>query len=105
MEKSHNWSIRSLKKFNEIIDKKKQKLYGIIQGGIYKDLRKISTEFINENNFFGNAIGGSLGKNKSQMNDIIEYVTEITNNAKPTHLLGIGSIKDIFQGVKNGINT
>lgn len=44
-----------------------QSLYGIIQGGIYPDLRERSTAFVNENDFFGAAIGGSLGANKQMM--------------------------------------
>ena len=80
MERSHRWSIRSLNAFND--DKEfpsqtgsagKQALYGIIQGGAYKDLRKISIDFNMNNNFFGLAIGGSLGSSKELMNDIVQY--------------------------------
>jgi len=105
MKRSHDWCLQSLKTYNDIVDANKQKLYGIIQGGVYKDLRKISSNFINENNFFGNAIGGSLGKNKEEMEEIISYTTENLSQDKPVHLLGIGRIKDIFTSIRYGIDT
>ena len=68
-----------------------QALYGIIQGGIYHDLRDESIEFnLNNPNFFGLAIGGSLGSSKEQMYQILEYISNKLDNSKPVHLLGIG---------------
>ena len=112
MERSHRWSERSLDVFNN--DKEfqpqfgsagKQALYGIIQGGIYEDLRKISIEFNLENNFFGLAIGGSLGASKEQMNDIVQYTASKLGKHHPIHLLGIGDQVDIWNFVRWGIDT
>lgn len=104
MDMSHRWAIRSLKEFQQQANGT-QALYGIIQGGIYEDLRKISCNFANEQSFFGHAIGGSLGQTQSQMQEVVAYTANQLNPQKPIHLLGIGSINDIFVGVANGIDT
>ena len=83
----------------------KQALFGIIQGGIYKDLRKISINFNLNNNFFGLAIGGSLGSYKEQMYEIVEYTASMLGNKHPIHLLGIGDPVDIWNFVKWGIDS
>ena len=82
-----------------------QALYGIIQGGIYEDLRDESTAFINEHAFFGTAIGGSLGASKKDMHDIVAYTRARVRDDRPVHLLGIGGVRDIFHGVRHGIDT
>lgn len=104
MERSHRWERRSLEMFERLNDHS-QALYGIIQGGIYDYLRERSVAFVSENNFFGQAIGGSLGGSKEQMHDIVECVCSFISNNRPTHLLGIGGLSDIINGVKNGIDT
>lgn len=82
-----------------------QALYGIIQGGIYEDLRDESAAFINQHAFFGTAIGGSLGANKKDMHDIVAYTRARVRDDRPVHLLGIGGVRDIFHGVRHGIDT
>ncbi|APR98733.1 tRNA guanosine(34) transglycosylase Tgt [Wolbachia endosymbiont of Folsomia candida] len=101
---SHRWAERSLKEF-EKNHCGKQKLYGISQGGVYQDLRKESCDFINSLPFFGQAIGGSLGQSKQQMQDVVSFTMERLKKDRPTHLLGIGGIVDIFNGVNLGIDT
>jgi queuine tRNA-ribosyltransferase len=101
---SHRWAVRSFLEFNRITDGK-QRLYGIVQGGIYEDLRIQACDFINNQPFFGNAVGGSLGATKEQMYDIVAFTMEKLNKERPTHLLGIGGIRDIYEGVKQGIDT
>jgi queuine tRNA-ribosyltransferase len=80
-------------------------LYGIIQGGVYKDLRRESVEFTNSQPFFGTAIGGSLGANTATMHDIVAYTRDLVRDDRPVHLLGIGGVIDIFHGVRQGIDT
>ncbi len=104
MDMSHRWAMRSLAEF-EKINQGKQALYGIIQGGIYPHLRKESSEFINNHNFFGNAVGGSLGQTKDQMHEVVGITMATLNKDRPTHLLGIGGVADIFNGVRNGVDT
>ncbi|WP_253299790.1 tRNA guanosine(34) transglycosylase Tgt [Wolbachia endosymbiont of Chironomus riparius] len=101
---SHKWAERSLNEFKKN-DLGNQALYGITQGGIYQDLRKESCNFINNLPFFGQAIGGSLGQSKQQMYDVVSFTTEQLKKDRPTHLLGIGGIVDIFHGVSLGIDT
>jgi queuine tRNA-ribosyltransferase len=104
MERSHRWEQRSLQEFLKNNDGQ-QALYGIIQGGIYEDLRQRSSAFVGEENFFGQAIGGSLGGAKEQMHDIVSMTCSHMLKDRPTHLLGIGGISDIWNGVANGIDT
>lgn len=101
---SHRWALRSLDAFKRINDGS-QALYGISQGGVYPDLRKVTADFLNTQPFFGHAVGGSLGANETQMNEVVEAAMEPLRPDRPVHLLGIGGIRDIFNGIKQGIDT
>ncbi len=105
MEMSHRWAKRCLVTFDELNEQKTQRLYGIIQGGVFEDLRDQSCDFVNTHPFFGHAIGGSLGASKEQMYDVVNYTASKLDRARPIHLLGIGGIRDIFNGVRAGIDT
>lgn len=104
MHMSHRWAERSFKEFQKG-PSGLQALYGITQGGVYPDLRKISADFVNSLPFFGHAVGGSLGANKDQMAEVVEMAMEHLDPSRPVHLLGIGGISDIFYGVTQGIDT
>ncbi|HUX80660.1 MAG TPA: tRNA guanosine(34) transglycosylase Tgt [Alphaproteobacteria bacterium] len=104
MHMSHRWAARSLQEFQKE-DSNRQALYGITQGGVYPDLRKISADFVNSLPFFGHAVGGSLGADKTQMAEVVEMAMEPLDPVRPVHLLGIGGISDIFYGVEQGIDT
>lgn len=104
MLRSHRWEMRSLKEFQRTHDGS-QALYGIVQGGVYPDLREQSGRFVAEQPFFGQAVGGSLGGDKSQMQDVVAIATEYLHPSRPTHLLGIGGISDLWNGVQYGIDT
>jgi queuine tRNA-ribosyltransferase/7-cyano-7-deazaguanine tRNA-ribosyltransferase len=101
LKRTHLWALRSLKAKTN----KKQAIYGIVQGGVYQDLRQKSAKFINSLDFDGIAIGGSLGKSKKDMFKILNWVIPLLNNQKPRHLLGIGSLEDIEKCIKMGIDT
>lgn len=108
MHMTHRWGIRSLEEFkrgNQNGYLGKQALYGIIQGGVYEDLRKEATQFTAENNFFGTAVGGCLGDTKEQMFEVVDMCTPYIHPDRPIHLLGIGAFYDIFEGVKRGMDT
>ena len=113
MSRSHRWSLRSINAFKKknIYNScsgsaGKQALYGIIQGGVYDDLRQESIDFNLQNeNFFGLAIGGSLGSDKNQMYDVVKNTAIKLNNQRPVHLLGIGDPLDIWNLVEHGIDT
>ena len=113
MLRSHRWAKRSINAFNSEVkyEPKKgssgsQEIYGIIQGGIYKDLREESIDFnLNKINTFGIAIGGSLGSNKDEMKEVVNFTASKLNDTRPVHLLGIGDPIDIWTFVEQGIDT
>jgi queuine tRNA-ribosyltransferase len=101
---SHRWALRSLHAF-QTLRQPHQALYGIVQGGVYPDLRQESAEWISALPFSGHAIGGSLGTTKTQMQEVIDMALQSLSRDKPIHLLGIGGIRDIFSAVTKGIDT
>ncbi len=104
MHMSHRWAERSLQEFRRGPEGV-QALYGITQGGIYPDLRKCSADYVNSLPFFGHAVGGSLGADKAQMEEVVDMAMEPLDPSRPTHLLGIGGVSDVFYGVTHGIDT
>jgi queuine tRNA-ribosyltransferase len=104
MEMSKRWGDRSLHAFNRTHDGK-QALYGVVQGGVYEDLRKDSADYVRSRPFFGTAIGGCLGGSDEEMYGILEWCRPHNHPDRPIHFLGIGRIKDVFQSVRYGIDT
>lgn len=80
-----------------------QALYGIVQGGNFEDLRKESARVIGGMSFDGFAIGGSFGED--EMKNVLDWCIPFLPEEKPRHLLGIGRIEDILEGVARGIDT
>ena len=108
VERTHKWALRCIKSY----DKENQALYGIIQGGEWEDLRVESTKFIASQPFDGIAIGGALGKDKTDMKRVMDYIFPLLDEneksiskARPRHMLGIGGVDDIFECVSRGIDT
>lgn len=101
MERTHRWAIRCLKAHR----RKDQAVFGIVQGGAYKDLRLASAKFIGGLDFPGFGIGGSLGKSKKDMYRVLKWTMPFLPDAKPRHLLGIGSVEDILKCVRLGIDS
>jgi queuine tRNA-ribosyltransferase len=86
----------------------RQVLYSISQGGVYEDLRRWSTRVVAESAAPGVAIGGSLGADKAQMYEVVDWATDELERVapeKPRHLLGIGEVDDLVRGVELGIDT
>lgn len=82
-----------------------QSLFGIIQGGIYKDLRKRSLEELIEIGFDGFATGGlSVGEPKEEMHGIINFIAPLMPEDKPRYLMGIGDLKDMLAAVEAGFD-
>jgi queuine tRNA-ribosyltransferase len=85
-----------------------QLVYGIVQGGVHRDLRRGSARVVADSGCDGVAIGGSLGAHKAQMYEVVAYATgELggEREALPRHLLGIGEVDDLIAGVELGIDT
>jgi len=104
MHRSHRWGDRCLAEF-ERTHTGKQALYGIVQGGIYEDLRAQSCEYVASRPFFGTAVGGCLGGSVEEMHEVVSWVMPQTHPDRPVHLLGIGRIHDVFSFVRLGLDT
>jgi queuine tRNA-ribosyltransferase len=99
---SHNWAKRSKSEFG---DNSKKALFGIVQGGIYKDLRLESLEGLKEINFDGYALGGlAVGETQKQMFKVLKDIVPCMPINKPRYLMGVGTPSDILGAVKNGID-
>jgi queuine tRNA-ribosyltransferase len=99
--RTHAWAERCLRAKSHPA----QALFGIVQGGVFPDLRKQSAEFIASLGFPGNAIGGlSVGETKTEMHAVLELVDGILPEAKPRYLMGVGTPEDLIQGVLRGID-
>ena len=107
MERTHRWLARCLD-WHERHGPAGQVVYGIVQGGVEHDLRMVSTDTVAASACGGIAIGGSLGQDKAQMHEVVDWTTlELDRVApdRPRHLLGIGEIDDLIVGVRQGIDT
>lgn len=112
LERTHRWAERSLEHHQKLVHASVLKntsmgkvgpaLFGIVQGGREKSLRKRSAEFIGNLDFDGFGIGGSFAK--EDMETVVRWVNEILPKDKPRHLLGIGEPEDLFMGVENGVD-
>jgi queuine tRNA-ribosyltransferase len=106
-ERTHRWLERCLGWHAEH-GPAEQLVYGIVQGGVYEDLRRESTQTVAASACDGIAIGGSLGAEKAQMYEVVAYATRELQGEyerKPRHLLGIGEVDDLIRGVELGIDT
>ena len=102
IETSTSWAKRCKIEFG---NNKKKALFGIIQGGLYKDLRIESLEKLSEIEFDGYAMGGlAVGENQEQMFKILNETVDIMPKNKPRYLMGVGTPSDILGAVKYGID-
>ncbi len=107
-ERTHRWLDRCLTWHEEYgpTHPDHQLVYGIIQGGTYRDLRDESAEAVMARGVDGIAIGGSLGDHKEQMYEVVGWNTAtLGDDPRPRHLLGIGDVDDLIRGVELGIDT
>jgi queuine tRNA-ribosyltransferase len=104
-ERTHRWLDRCLA-WHDAHGPADQLVYGIVQGGVYEDLRIESTLQVAARPVGGIAIGGSLGAEKSQMYEVVGWSTAaLGDDERPRHLLGIGDVDDLIRGVELGIDT
>jgi queuine tRNA-ribosyltransferase len=103
LERTHRCEKRSLDA--HLQNPNNQAMYAVIHGGIDNDLRKRSCDYLTTLPFDGFAIGGSMGKNRQEMNQMLSYMMPFLPTDKPNHLLGIGDLASIEQSVKLGIDT
>jgi queuine tRNA-ribosyltransferase len=99
MELTHRWAKRSL------AARTTSSLFGIVQGGVYHDLRKRSVEMIAAMEFDGVAIGGvSVGEPKEAMFDVVNFTAPLLPADRPRYLMGVGTPEDLVNGVAAGID-
>jgi len=101
LARTHRWAERC-KLAHTRLD---QALFGIVQGGVFPDLRRESADFLTTLGFPGYAIGGlSVGESKEQTWSTLELTVPLLPEGKPRYLMGVGSPEDLFEGVARGVD-
>ena len=103
LERTHRWEKRSLD--THLANPNNQAMYAVIHGGIDPELRKKSCEYLTSLPFDGFAIGGSLGKTREQMFQMLTYLMPQIPTDKSNHLLGIGDLESFNTCIELGIDT
>lgn len=103
IERTHRWEKRSLEE--HLKNPNQQAMYGVIHGGVNLDLRKTSCDFLTQLPFDGFAIGGSMGKTKNEMHELLSFTLPLIPETLPNHLLGIGDLTSIDRSIPLGIDT
>ena len=104
MQRTHRWLDRCAAWHSEHAPQD-QLLYGIVQGGVYEDLRAQSSERVAAVTPGGVAVGGSLGQSKEEMHTVVGWSLRGLADATPRHLLGIGDVDDILSAVAAGVDS
>ena len=119
MNRTHNWAEKALKYHRKNLKSPKSpnnpKLFGIIQGSTFRDLREQSAKYISSLPFDGIAIGGvSVGEGKKEMYKVLNWVLPVISNPKspkspnnpnrPIYLMGVGTPEDILEAVERGVD-
>ncbi|MGT2506252.1 tRNA guanosine(34) transglycosylase Tgt [Cupriavidus basilensis] len=103
MRMSLRWAKRSIDEFNRLANP--NALFGIVQGGMFEDLRDESLAGLSELDFHGYAIGGlSVGEPKEDMMRVLEHVAPRLPAHKPHYLMGVGTPEDLVAGVAAGVD-
>lgn len=100
---SHRWEARSLRAHLDNVNK--QAMYAVIHGGVDEVLRQKSIEYLTSLPFDGFGIGGSLGKDRAELIQLLNFVMPLMPKSKPNHLLGIADIDSIAEAVPLGVDT
>lgn len=102
LERTTRW-LKRCKDFHKNVEK--QSLFGIMQGGMYKDLRRLSAEQIVELDLPGYAIGGlSVGEPREIMYEVLDDAVDLLPNEKPRYVMGVGTPDHLFEGVQRGVD-
>ncbi|MGW8319235.1 MAG: tRNA guanosine(34) transglycosylase Tgt [Candidatus Promineifilaceae bacterium] len=101
LARTHAWAARC----KEAQRRDDQALFGIVQGGVFPDLRETSARFLMELDFPGYAIGGlSVGESKAEMYAMLDTLNPILPADKPRYLMGVGTAEDLVNGVLRGVD-
>ena len=111
IERTHRWAQESLEYFNQQKEadskagKNKQRIFGIVQGGLEERLRQESLDFIQALPFDGIALGGlSVGEERHELHQMLSFIGPKLKSQAPRYLMGVGAIPDILEAVKNGVD-
>src|SRR3954469_9264071 len=102
-ERTHRWLDRCLA-WHDREGPADQAVFGIVQGGVYEDLRRESAERNAAAGIDGIAIGGTLGREKQEMHGVLSLTVPLLPDEAPRHLLGIGEIDDLMVGIGMGLD-
>lgn len=103
LARTHRWEKRSLG--THLQNPQGQAIYAVVHGGIDLELRRESCSYLTALDFDGFAIGGSVGKNKQEMHELLTFTLPLLPEEKPNHLLGIGDLPSIDRSIPLGIDT
>jgi queuine tRNA-ribosyltransferase len=103
MERTHRWLARCLA-WHGAEGPERQAVFGIVQGGVHEDLRRESAQAVSEAGVDGIAIGGTLGRDKEEMRGVLAMTAPLLPEEAPKHLLGIGEVDDLLEGIALGID-
>ena len=105
MERTHRWAVRCKQAHYGTGSNPLQAIFGIVQGGVFPDLREESAEYITSMGFDGYAVGGlAVGEAKVPMYDVTEQVGKLLPMDKPRYLMGVGSPEDLVECVARGMD-
>lgn len=101
LDRTHRWAVQCM----DAKRRDDQALFGIVQGGVFRDLREESARFLMDLDFPGYAVGGlAVGESKSQMHEVLEWLNPILPADKPRYLMGVGTPQDLINGVMRGVD-
>jgi queuine tRNA-ribosyltransferase len=101
LQRTHAWAVRC----REAHRREGQALFGIVQGGIFRDLREESAKFISSLGLPGHAVGGlSVGEDKTAMHQVLDWMGDCLPEDRPRYLMGVGSPVDLVEAVARGMD-
>jgi queuine tRNA-ribosyltransferase len=103
VERTHRWLERCVE-WQARHGPPTQALFGIVQGGVHEDLRRLSAGRASSAPVDGLAIGGTLGRDKPEMREVVRMTVAHLDSSAPRHLLGIGEPDDLVEGIAVGID-
>lgn len=103
LARTHRWEKRSLDE--HLKNPQAQAMYAVVHGGVDPELRKQSANYLRDLPFDGFAIGGSVGKNKQELQEVVAFTRPLLPDDKPNHLLGIGDLPSLASLIPLGIDT
>ncbi len=103
LDRTHRWQKRSSDEHKK--DFKNQAMYAVVHGGVDKDLRLFSYKTLDSFGFDGFAVGGSLGRDRFEMIEMLSFLMPKIEKTKPIHLLGIADIPSLLPSIELGIDT